>query len=60
MLAALTFTIGLLGLALVSYGSWLIYQPVGYIVCGVLLLFWSYMAAKSSAAIKPAEPKEGN
>lgn len=30
--------IGLTGVALVSYGAWLIYKPAGFIVLGVLLV----------------------
>lgn len=29
---------GLLGAASISYGSWLIYEPSGFIVAGALLL----------------------
>lgn len=30
--------IGLAGLALIAYGAWLIYEPAGFIVGGVLLV----------------------
>jgi hypothetical protein len=37
---------GAAGLALVSYGSWLVYRPAGFIVCGTLLLAGSILAAR--------------
>jgi hypothetical protein len=50
LIQLLIFTIGLAGALLVSGGTWLIHQPSGYIVGGVLCLLWSYMAAKSVAS----------
>jgi len=45
----LAFIIGLLGAALVAIGTWLIYQPAGYITAGLLCLAWSWLAARSLA-----------
>jgi hypothetical protein len=43
------FLVGLFGLIAVSYGAWVIYEPVGFIVCGLFLLWWSYLASSSIA-----------
>ncbi len=46
----LVFVIGLIGLAAISFGTWSVYEPAGFIVCGLFLLWWSYMAASSAHA----------
>ncbi len=33
------------GAFLVAYGAWLVYAPAGFIVAGVLTIFFAYMAA---------------
>jgi glucose dehydrogenase len=35
----------LLGLALVTFGAWLVYEPAGFLVCGLALLAggWFYV-----------------
>jgi hypothetical protein len=38
--------VGVLGALLLSYGTWLIYPPAGFVVGGALCLFWSWMAAR--------------
>ncbi len=43
----LVFVIGLIGLVAISYGTWSVYEPAGFMVCGLFLLWWSYMAASS-------------
>lgn len=50
LIAAITFTVGLAGALLVAFGSWLVFQPAGYIVGGLLCLMWSYMSARAIAA----------
>ncbi len=49
LISIITFLVGLIGVALVSVGAWLIYQPAGLIVCGVLLLFWSFLMSRALA-----------
>lgn len=53
----LSFVIGLLGVGLVSFGAWLIYQPAGLIVCGALCLIWSFLIAASNARVIAPEAK---
>lgn len=50
MLTAITFLVGLLGAAGVSYGAWQMYPPAGYIVAGVLAMVWSLMMARAASA----------
>ena len=38
--------VGVLGALLLSYGTWLIYPPAGFVVGGALCLFWSWMVAR--------------
>jgi hypothetical protein len=38
---------GLVGVALMVYGAWLIYPPAGYITAGLLLLVGSLLAARA-------------
>jgi len=45
----IVFVIGLIGLAAISFGAWSIYEPAGFIVCGLFLLWWSYMVASCSS-----------
>ncbi len=44
-LAALSDLCGLTGAGLVSYGAWLVYEPAGYIVGGILLLVAGVVSA---------------
>ena len=44
----LVFVIGLIGLSAATYGAWSIYEPAGFVTCGLFLLWWSYMAASSA------------
>ncbi len=39
--------IGLIGFGGTSYGFWLIYEPLGYIVGGVLLLYASILLSRA-------------
>ncbi|MCL1126718.1 hypothetical protein [Shewanella surugensis] len=36
--------VGLIGLSLLSYGSWLAWPPAGFIVCGMLLVLYAIKA----------------
>jgi len=36
---------GLSGAGLISYGTWLIYNPAGYIACGFLLFLLAFFIA---------------
>lgn len=38
--------IGVLGVALLSYGAWLVFPPAGFITAGTLCLFWSWIVSK--------------
>lgn len=49
MLTALIFILGLIGAGLCAFGAWLVYQPAGFIVAGVLLLVTSFMYARAQA-----------
>lgn len=40
-------TAGLGAVGLISYGSWLVYEPAGFIVAGVMLLAGSLLTARS-------------
>ncbi len=40
------FLIGLIGAGLVSYGAWLWTPAAGFIVAGVICLFWSWMTSR--------------
>jgi hypothetical protein len=40
---------GLAGCGLVSYGAWLIYDPAGFIVGGLVLVVGAFMSAKADA-----------
>lgn len=37
----------LAGVGLVSYGAWLVYEPAGFIVGGLISLAGSFLAAKT-------------
>lgn len=43
------FLVGLLGFLLLVIGIGCIYWPAGLITAGVLMLFWSAMAARAAA-----------
>lgn len=50
MLPALVWNlIGLSGVAAMAYGAWLIYQPAGFIVGGILLLAGAAVLAPRGA-----------
>ncbi|MEH6564633.1 MAG: hypothetical protein V7756_04830 [Halopseudomonas sp.] len=34
---------GVIGAGALSYGAWLVYQPAGFIVCGLLLLAFAWL-----------------
>jgi uncharacterized membrane protein HdeD (DUF308 family) len=46
------FVVGLLGCLLLIAGIACIYWPAGLIVAGLLLLTWSFMAARATAFAK--------
>lgn len=55
----IVFVIGLIGLSAISFGAWSIYEPAGFIVCGLFLLWWSYMVASwSSQPVDQAPDRE--
>jgi hypothetical protein len=45
----ITFITGVVGLLLLTVGAALIYAPAGFIVPGIGLLAWSYMAARAGS-----------
>ncbi|MFP1483836.1 hypothetical protein ACLB1S_19735 [Escherichia coli] len=47
-LIILTPLVGVLGALLLSYGTWLIYPPAGFVVAGGLcpVLCWSWLVAR--------------
>lgn len=44
-----TLVAGMLGLASITIGAGMIYQPAGFIVAGICLLAWSYLVARAAA-----------
>lgn len=58
----ITFTIGLLGAWLVTFGAWLILPAAGYITAGGFCLLWSWLASQAAArmaiAVPPADEEE--
>lgn len=46
MLEYLRDAIGLAGVAAITYGAWLIYQPAGFIVGGVLLIAGAILTSR--------------
>ena len=40
---------GITGMALISYGSWLVYRPAGFIVAGILMLTFTMLSARGQA-----------
>ena len=44
----------LLGALLLAYGAWLIYPPAGFVVAGVLCLFWSWLVARYLDRTQPS------
>ena len=59
MLNIIIFFIGILGVVLVSYGSWLILPACGFITAGCIFILWSYFASKVIANSQQIENKEG-
>ncbi|WP_261840960.1 hypothetical protein [Aliamphritea ceti] len=49
LIQIIAFLVGIIGVGSVSYGAWLSYPPAGFIVGGMLALFWSYMVARQSS-----------
>lgn len=54
VIAFVSWIAGLIGFTLLVTGVALISVPVGLIVAGVLLLFWSYLADRASAGMAHA------
>lgn len=46
LFAVLRDIAGLAGIALVSYGAWLVYQPAGFIAGGAILLAGAVVSAR--------------
>ncbi|OIJ40940.1 hypothetical protein [Massilia timonae] len=44
-----TLVAGILGLALITIGAWMIYPPAGFIIAGSGLLTWSYIISRAMA-----------
>lgn len=44
-----TALIGLIGLALIGFGLWMIFPPASLITVGIILLVWSYFVARARA-----------
>jgi len=44
-----TLFAGILGLASITAGTWMIFPPAGFIVAGISLLAWSYIVARAGA-----------
>lgn len=53
--AAIPDALIVLGVAIVSYGAWLVYPPAGFIVGGVLVLAGGVIAAGNMPRKKAAE-----
>lgn len=51
--------LGLAGAVSLSYGSWLVFQPAGFIVAGLLLLVAAWLTAGSTDNQAPAPAGEG-
>ena len=49
----IAMSVGLLGLALLLTGLGLIYVPAAFVVGGIVLMCWSYLAARAIAAHAP-------
>lgn len=49
--------LGLVGAGLLSYGGWLVYQPAGFIVAGLLLLFAAWVL--SAGPVRDATRADG-
>lgn len=52
--------IGVLGVTLLSYGAWLVFQPAGFITAGALCLFWSWAVSKYLSAPRNAHNEGGD
>jgi hypothetical protein len=50
---AIAMSVGLVGLFLLLIGIGLVYVPAAFIVGGIVLMCWSYMAARAIAARAP-------
>lgn len=44
-----TLVAGIIGLALITIGAWMIYPPAGFIIAGLGLLTWSYIISRAMA-----------
>ncbi len=58
LIPIIVFLIGLTGAVTLAFGSWLIYEPAGYLVAGSECLLWSFMM--SLALSRKANRKESN
>ncbi|KEY58496.1 hypothetical protein [Serratia sp. DD3] len=57
LITALSVLVGVAGVLLLTYGVWLIYQPAGFVVAGLLCLLWSWLVSKM---FNPAKPDKGD
>lgn len=44
---AMVDLIGLAGAGLISYGSWCIFRPAGFIVAGAFMVFGAFLTARA-------------
>ncbi|EPU1194058.1 TPA: hypothetical protein ACIJWY_003767 [Klebsiella oxytoca] len=51
--------VGVLGAMLLSFGTWLIYPPAGYITGGILCLLWSWLVSRHLSGNRKIESVEG-
>lgn len=54
----IAFLIGLIGLSAICYGAWSVFEPAGFIVGGVFMLWWSYLASSSMNSLPKKKHQE--
>jgi len=59
LLMILSLLVGVVGACLLSFGAWLIYQPLGFVIAGLECLAWSWLVAHSLARQSGHRSKEG-
>ncbi len=52
----LTALVGIIGLALIGVGIWLVHIPSSLVVVGTMFLLWSYTVAKAGAVNNTQPP----
>ncbi|MCL2892482.1 hypothetical protein [Brenneria tiliae] len=51
-LTLLALIVGIIGAMLLSFGAWLLYPALGYMVAGGLCLYWSWLVSRSLAGFQ--------